>query len=65
MWKMVEEWRTSYLHFPWMSRFDGFETAKLVFEGWTVPHYAEGVEHLWDAIVFSYVSSDAQKFRVR
>jgi hypothetical protein len=35
-----------------MSGFDDVETSKLVFERWAVPHYAEGVEHLRDAVVF-------------
>jgi hypothetical protein len=59
LWKMVGKWQTSYLHLPWVARFDCLETAKLVFKGWTVPHYAEGMEHLWDAVVFDQVTRDA------
>jgi hypothetical protein len=56
---MVDELRTPDLHLPWMPRFDGFKAAKLIFERGTVPHYAKGVEHLRDAVVFGRVSSDA------
>jgi hypothetical protein len=44
---------TSYLHFPGMARLDHLETSDLVFQGWAVPNYAEGVEHLWYAIVLT------------
>jgi hypothetical protein len=40
-----------------MSGFNDIETSELVFERWTIPHYAKGVEHLRDAVVFPYVST--------
>jgi hypothetical protein len=42
---------TTYLHLPRMSRLDELEAAQRGFERRAVPEYAEGVQHLGDAVV--------------